>query len=62
MQKSINFKKFYSIYFIKREIEKEKDQEELKYKREFKKYDQSRSESIKNIEKLLHDVASTFHR
>lgn len=43
-------------------MEKERDETDLKYKRDFKKIDQNRSESIKNIEKLLHDVASTFHR
>ena len=37
----------------------EKDSEDLKYDR---KVDQSRNESIKNIERLLHEVGRTFQR
>lgn len=38
------------------------DSENLKYDREVRKVDQSRKESIKNIERLLHEVGRTFQR
>lgn len=51
-----------NLYIRENEKEKDPDENELKYKRESKKYDQFRSESIKNIERLLHEVGSTFQR
>lgn len=38
------------------------DSENLKYDREVRKVDQSRNESLKNIERLLHEVGRTFQR
>ena len=38
------------------------DSENLKYDREVRKVDQSRKESLKNIERLLHEVGRTFQR